>query len=83
MVTLIDRLNDSYAAVIQRLSTAGIDVHFVRLAGTLEAQPDFTTAGYKHYWANELHPTQPGFAVLAALLDAEITRLQARQAVPA
>ena len=83
MGTLIERLNDSYAAVIGRLSTAGIDVHFVRLAGTLEAQPDFTTAGYKHYWANELHPTQPGFAVLATLLDAEITRLQARQAVQA
>ena len=81
MAALIEQLNDSYAAVVRQRYASGIDVHFVRLAGTLEAQSDFDTAGYQKYWANELHPTQAGFAVLAGLLETEIARLPARQAV--
>ena len=78
MESLITELNRRYALAVDALhDNQGVDVRFKRLAGTLQSQADFNTnpAGYKKYWANELHPTTLGFKVLAAALSAELMNL--------
>ncbi len=77
MRQLITDLNDRYERVAKALQTQGLPVHFVRLAGTLQAAPDFAgqPLSYQAYWANELHPTRRGFELLAQALDTQLTKL--------
>lgn len=66
---LIDRFNGMMKTVA---TTPGFThVHYVDLRGTLpNARP-----GYKTWWANELHPTERGFAAVADRFAAAIADL--------
>jgi hypothetical protein len=65
---LIDRFNDMLATVV---ATPGFGhVHYLDLRGTLR-----NDAAYKTWWANELHPTERGFAAVADRFATEIARL--------
>jgi hypothetical protein len=44
-------------------------VHYIDLRGTLANSSD-----YKKYWANELHPTERGFRVVAGMFAAVIDK---------
>ncbi len=57
MRVLIDRFNK----MVKSVADGFPHVRFVDLRGTL---PNGTT--YKHWWANELHPTKDGFEAVAA-----------------
>ena len=65
MKALIDRFNAMAARVAGGPGLAHVD--YVDLRGTLSGE----TAGgkYKRSWANELHPTRPGFSDVAARFD--------------
>lgn len=56
---LVDNLNEMLVQLTREPEFAGL-VHHVDLRNTLRARSD---------WANELHPTEEGFAKLAVLLD--------------
>ena len=60
MGLLIDVLNEMQQWVAGDTSLAG-SVQWVDLRGTLSTDPE----AYLHDWANELHPTEAGFAALA------------------
>ncbi|HET8645366.1 MAG TPA: hypothetical protein VFO85_07745 [Vicinamibacteria bacterium] len=68
MRTLLDR----YTAMLRRVPSApGLGhVRYVRLLDLLG-----TGAGYKKWWANELHPTQAGFKKVAAEFDRILSAL--------
>ena len=70
-------LIDAFNKMLSRLKeVSGFEfVVHVNLSGTIEAAwPDNPTDG----WANDLHPTDEGFALLAARLDAAIQLLPIR-----
>jgi lysophospholipase L1-like esterase len=58
-IDIVRRLMDTFNEMLQEV--AGFPdfshVHYVDLRGTLPTGPD-----YKTWWANELHPTEEGFA---------------------
>lgn len=65
---LIDRFNRMLDAVA---GTPGFGhVHYINLRGTLP-----NGAGYKTWWANELHPTERGFAAVAERFATAIAQL--------
>jgi hypothetical protein len=67
---LIDRYNAMLAALVGDLASAGLShVRYVDLRGTLSAA---LPSGYKADWGNELHPTKPGFAKVAARIAAAL-----------
>src|SRR6185437_8854182 len=73
MKTLIDRFN----AMLQTVAKSFSNVHYVDLRGTLP-----NGAGYKAYWANELHPTgdtlfgnKDGFLAVATKFEAVLSKL--------
>jgi hypothetical protein len=72
MKRLIDRLN----AAIKKVVSAYPDrAHYVELTGTLAshlATPD----DYKLLWANELHPHEQGFDLLAAQVAKQLKALK-------
>lgn len=72
MRSLITDLNDRYAQVTAQLQGEGLPVHFVRLADTLLTAGADTAVPYTAFWANELHPTARGFALLAQAMDQAI-----------
>lgn len=58
-IAIVGRLMDAFNDML--IDVTGLPefphVHYVDLRGTLP-----TAAGYKQWWANELHPTEAGFA---------------------
>ena len=61
MHTLIDRFN---AMATRVAGSPGLEhVHYVNLRGTLSST--LAGAAYKKWWANELHPTVPGYEAIA------------------
>ncbi len=68
MATLIDQFN-AMLAEVAALNAFG-HVHYIDLRGTLS-----NGAGYRAWWANELHPTGTGFAAVAAKFAAVISAL--------
>lgn len=71
MKTLIDRLNHMIAQVAHEFAGR---VHHLRFAGVLERQPGFAQ-DYRLYWANELHATAEGYAVLANVVHRKLLEL--------
>ena len=72
MVTLIDRFN-----AVVRGSQEGPSLghlHYVDLRGTLSQQLRGLKA-YKSWWNDELHPTEQGFAKVAAKFDTLIRQI--------
>jgi len=69
MVTIIDEFNTMLAA----LAAANANVHYIDLRGTLSNA--LANDAYQQFWANELHPTEPGFADVAAKFDAVLKTL--------
>jgi hypothetical protein len=67
---LIDRYNVMLSELVRDLASDGLDhVRYVDLRGTLSAE---LPTGYKADWGNELHPTKPGFARVAAKIAGQI-----------
>ena len=70
-------INDMNVVIVDEANAANLrnglpKVHYVKLTGTFSGQIDYSDpvsdippSGYKKYWANELHPTQEGFKLLA------------------
>ena len=58
MHDIIDRFNAMLARIVADPVFA--HVHYIDLRGTLSA--DLTSNIYQSWWANELHPTEQGFA---------------------
>ena len=56
MADLIDRFN----RMMKAMASGFAQVHYVDLRGTLK-----NDAAYKRFWANELHPNERGFALVA------------------
>jgi hypothetical protein len=71
MVTLIDRFNDLLKGIAGGPGLA--HVHYLDLRGTLSQQ--LQGQAYKASWGNELHPTEQGFAKVAARFDQLIQRI--------
>jgi Dyp-type peroxidase family len=74
MRSLIDRLNDTIKKVVAAYPNRA---HYVKLTGTLAsnlAAPD----QYRLLWANELHPTEHGFDLLAAQVAKQLRALKVR-----
>lgn len=71
MATLISRLND----MLKRLQSRypGV-VHHVDLQPVFAGVPGYP-GNYKAYWANELHPTDTGFDLLAQAVQAKLGTL--------
>jgi hypothetical protein len=69
MKAVIDQFND----MLQGLAADPVfsNVRYIDLRGTLSNNP----ADYKDWWANELHPTEKGFAAVAGNFAAALTRL--------
>ena len=67
MADIIDRFN----AMLRGVSAIFPHVHYLDLRKTLPNNP----ANYKDWWANELHPTEPGFRRVAAKFDAKLRAL--------
>jgi len=71
MVALIDRFNEVLTGIA---GGPGLDhVHYLDLRGTLS--PRLQGQAYKTWWGNELHPTEQGFARVAARFDQLIRRI--------
>jgi hypothetical protein len=67
---LIDRYNLMLAGLVRDLAASGLShVRYVDLRGTLSTA---LPSGYKADWANELHPTKPGYAKVTAKIAAEL-----------
>jgi hypothetical protein len=67
---LIDRYNVMLSELVRDLASDGLThVRYVDLRGTLSAA---FPSGYKADWGNELHPTKPGFAKVAAKIAGHI-----------
>jgi hypothetical protein len=67
---LIDRYNVMLSGLVRDLASGGLThVRYVDLRGTLSAA---LPSGYKADWGNEMHPTKPGFAKVAAKIAAGI-----------
>jgi hypothetical protein len=67
---LIDRYNVMLSTLVRDLAAAGLShVRYVDLRGTLSAA---LPSGYKADWANELHPTKPGYAKVTAKIAAAL-----------
>lgn len=67
---LIDRYNAMLASLVRDLAATGLShVRYVDLRGTLSTD---LPSGYKADWANELHPTKPGYAKVAARIAAAL-----------
>ena len=67
---LIDRYNVMLSDLVSDLASGGLThVRYVDLRGTLSAA---VPSGYKADWGNELHPTKPGFAKVAAKIAAAL-----------
>jgi len=71
MVTLIDRFNALVKGIAGGPGLAHL--HYVDLRGTLSQQ--LQGQAYKSWWNDELHPTEQGFAKVAAKFDALIRRI--------
>jgi hypothetical protein len=71
MVTLIDRFN----AVVEGIAGGPSlgHLHYVDLRGTLSQQ--IQGQAYKSWWNDELHPTEQGFAKVAAKFDTLIRQI--------
>jgi len=67
MVEVIDQFN----AMLKKVAAAFAHVHHVDLRETLSNKP----ADYKDWWANELHPTEPGFRRVAARFESRLRTL--------
>jgi lysophospholipase L1-like esterase len=65
MQALIDRFN----VMLKGVAASFAHVHYIDLRGTLANSSD-----YKKYWANELHPTERGFRVVAGMFAAVIDK---------
>jgi hypothetical protein len=67
--TVVGTLIDTFNAMLRQLArSAGFEhVRYVDLRGTLSH-----AAGYKHDWANELHPTKSGFSAVANKIAAAV-----------
>ena len=74
MKDLIDALNAMIATVVGGFSRH--KVHHLKLTDTLPGRTG-TQAGYEDYWLNELHPTELGFDLLAAVADRRIEEVSA------
>jgi hypothetical protein len=61
MHDIIDRFNAMLARIVADPVFA--HVHYIDLRGTLSA--DLTSNIYQSWWANELHPTEQGFAAVS------------------
>jgi lysophospholipase L1-like esterase len=78
LVDLIDRFNSLQRSIA---GTPGFEhVTYVNLRTLLSNQ---LPSGYKRDWANELHPTQPAFAVVANAFDGAIRRVAPMPKTPA
>jgi hypothetical protein len=67
---LIDRYNVMLASLVRDLAASGLShVRYMDLRGTLSAA---LPSGYKADWANELHPTKPGYAKVTAKIAAAL-----------
>ena len=65
MRIMIDRLNAMVNQVAKNFAVSHPNrVHHVALNGRLAKEADYAV-DYKKYWANELHPTDLGFQILA------------------
>lgn len=69
--TLIDAFNGMLAALAKEQDFR--NVFYVDLRGTLST--DLNSDRYKDWWANELHPTEKGFAAVTAKFAAELRKL--------
>lgn len=69
MKGLMDRFNQVVKSLPAQPSLA--HVHYIDLRGTLSNQ----LADYRDWWANELHPTEKGFAAVADRFAAELEAL--------
>lgn len=67
MADIIDRFN----AMLKGVAAIFPHVYYVDLRKTLPNKP----GEYKDWWANELHPTEPGFRRVAAKFDDRLRRL--------
>ncbi|MBS0589084.1 MAG: hypothetical protein JSR65_00420 [Proteobacteria bacterium] len=62
---MVESLIDRFNAMLQKLAQAsGGSVHYIDLRGTLSNS--LISQRYQKWWANELHPTPPGFKAVAA-----------------
>ena len=71
MQLLIDELNKMIGEAVAPFAAQG--VRHLNLTGTLAAQPGYSLSHYRPWWLNELHPTEKGYDVLAAVVDQAIT----------
>jgi len=67
MVDIIDRFN----TMLKGVAAIFPHVYYVNLRETLSNDP----ASYKAWWANELHPTEPGFRRVAEKFDDRLRKL--------
>jgi len=79
MRLLIDELNNMIIAAVKPFAARG--ARHLKLTETLAKQPGYA-ADYKVWWLNELHPTQRGYDVLAAVADAAIAAALAPAPAP-
>ena len=79
MRLLIDELNNMIIAAVKPFAAKG--ARHLKLTETLAKQPGYA-ADYKDWWLNELHPTQRGYDVLAAVADAAIAAALAPAPAP-
>ncbi len=70
MTILIDKLNKMIDDITVEFPGR---VHRLKLNGELAKEPDFA-ANYRKYWANELHASDEGFAVLARFVQKELVK---------
>lgn len=71
MRILIDRLNDMVNSVAEQY---GEKIHHVRLCDVLAAHYG-DPENYQQFWANELHPNEEGFDILAEVIKSKLTKL--------
>lgn len=70
MLLLIDELNDMIINAAKPFAAHG--ARHLSLTGALAQQPGYSLSNYRTRWLNELHPTQLGYDVLAAVADTAI-----------
>ncbi|MDP9361063.1 MAG: hypothetical protein M3P29_06380 [Acidobacteriota bacterium] len=68
IVQLIDRFHDMQQSLLQVFARPGYEVRHVDLRNTLS----HSISNYRHWWANEIHPSEQGWNAVAAKIEAGI-----------
>jgi hypothetical protein len=70
-VAMIANVIDRFNAMLKKVAALFPHVYHIDLRGSLSNKP----ADYKNWWANELHPTEPGFRRVAAKFERKLRTL--------